>query len=353
MKTKKRRTFLIILVVIICALYTIFAIRPLGTEYQFTPGWKIDITSPTISEAEEDEHLIHFKLGQSMGYFTESGKVTNFISYPYKSSITQNYYTFYNENSTEATLYLPSGKKAGAIHIAGFPMVSENRIYVFLPGGAAFAQCTEDGAKAWEYSGTAPITAFSSTKNGCAAGFADGSICQFSTDGTIVQRFSPGGSDIPVILGVALSSDASLIAAVCGRSKQRFVLAKNEETNAKIIFHEFLDGSDPYQKLVCFYDNDNAVVYNSGSQLGFVNCETGKSTHLPISGQALSMQETDDCIFILSKDGGTYTVYTIEKPATLMGTFSFKAKTAFIRTDKDKLYVGKDSTISQLTLSKE
>lgn len=353
MKTKKRRTFYIFLIVIICALYTIFAIKPLGTEYQLTPGWKIDVTNPTLSELSENEHVIPFKLGQSMGYFTESGKVTQFISYPYKSSITQNYYTFYSENSTSADFFLPSGKKAGTIHTAGFPMIQENRMYVFLPGGASFAQCQENGAKSWEYSGTAPITAFDSTGSGCAAGFADGSICQFAPDGTIVQRFSPGGSDIPVILGIALSSDASLVATVCGRNKQRFVLAKNEGTNTKIIFHEFLTDSDPYQKLVRFYDDDNAVVYNSGSQLGFVNCVTGKSTHLPISGQALSMQETDDCIFVLSKDGTKYTVYIIEKPATLMGTFSFTAKTAFIRTDKDKLYIGKDSTISQLKLSKE
>ena len=80
MKTKKTRSFYITLALILCAVYIIFAIKPLGFEYQLTPGWKIDVTNPTISEPEENERLLHFKLGQNIGYFTEDGKVTNFIS---------------------------------------------------------------------------------------------------------------------------------------------------------------------------------------------------------------------------------------------------------------------------------
>ena len=353
MKTKKTSSFYITLALILCAVYIIFAIKPLGFEYQLTPGWKIDVTNPTISEPEENERLLHFKLGQSIGYFTEDGKVTNFISYPYKSSISKEYYTFYSANSSAASFYLPSGKKSGTINISGFPMIQYDRIYVFLPGGSSFVQCSEDGTKAWEYSGTVPITAFDSSEYGCIAGFADGSVCEFASDGTIIQRFSPGGSEFPVILGAAISSDASLVAVVCGQNKQRFVLAKNDGVNAKIIFHEFLDSSDPYQKLVRFYNNDGTVIYNSGNLLGFVETKTGQSAHLEIKGQALNVQESGDCIFILAKDGGTYTVYMVEKLATLIGMFSFEAKTAFIQTDGNKLYVGKDSTISQLVLSKK
>ena len=149
MKTKKTSSFYITLALILCAVYIIFAIKPLGFEYQLTPGWKIDVTNPTLSAPEENERLLYFKLGQSIGYFTENGKVTNFISYPYKSSISKEYYTFYSANSSAASFYLPSGKKAGTINISGFPMIQENRLYVFLPGGSSFVQCREDGSKAW------------------------------------------------------------------------------------------------------------------------------------------------------------------------------------------------------------
>lgn len=353
MKTKKTLSFYIILILIFTLLYVIFAMHPLSTEYQLEPGWKIDVSNPSISIPNENEELFHFKLGQSMGYFTEDGNVTNFVSYPYKSSISQNLYTYYNANNSSTPIYSPDGKKVCLLNVIGFPMIQNDRIYVFLPGGSSFAQCTLEGKKSWEYTGTVPITAFDSSESGCAVGFADGNICEFNNSGTILQRFSPGGSNHPVILGVAISKDASLIAAICGQDKQRFILAKNDGSNTKIIFHKFLDSKEPFQKLVQFYNNDNTVLFNSGNIIGIVDTNSGKYSKIEIQGQALNAQESENCVFVLTKHHESYTVYMIEKFATLIGKFTFKANTAFIQTYNNKVYIGKDSTISQLTLSKK
>ena len=87
MNSQKHYSGYIIFAAIFCVVYILFAIRPLGKEYQFEPEWKIDVTNPTISENSENEPLLPFKLGQSMGYFTPSGKVVNFVTFPQKSSI--------------------------------------------------------------------------------------------------------------------------------------------------------------------------------------------------------------------------------------------------------------------------
>ena len=84
MKTKKSISFFISLSVIFCILYIILAIKPLGKEYQFTPEWKIDVASPNVKPIENDSQLVYFKLGQTMGYFTEDGDVVNFITFPLK-----------------------------------------------------------------------------------------------------------------------------------------------------------------------------------------------------------------------------------------------------------------------------
>ena len=43
----------------------------------------------------------------------------------------------------------------------------------------------------------------------------------------------------------------------------------------------------------------------------------------------------------------------LEKTNTLEGSFSFKAETAFIQTGKDSLYVGKDDSISKISLERK
>lgn len=352
MKNKKNISFYIFASIIFCILYILFAIKPLGTEHQFNPEWKIDVTNPSTVKAEEGDKLLPFKLGQTLGYFTQDGKVTTFVSFPMKASISSNFYTFYNTNNSEAEYFTPDGKSFGKITISGFPMIDDDRIFVFLPGGTSFVTCDNQGKRKWEYGGTVPITAFDSSKNGIVVGFADGNICEFNLSGNLIQRFSPGGSDIPVILGAAVSASGEYIATISGQNKQRFVLAKKDGAQTKITAHEFLQSTNAVQKLVKFSNDDSSVFFASQNMLGIANVKTGKIKHLSINGQAIAIQESGNTAFILTKANEKYTVYIVENYSTLTGFFSFSAEHAFILADENRLYVGKDSTISCLSISK-
>ena len=48
-----------------------------------------------------------------------------------------------------------------------------------------------------------------------------------------------------------------------------------------------------------------------------------------------------------------YSVYIIEKFTSFTGCFQFQADAAFIETDEENLYIGKNSTISKIKISKE
>lgn len=353
MKTKKKLSFYVLLSFIFCIFYIILAAKPLNTEYEFSPVWKIDISSPQNKEFAETDKLLHFKLGQNMGYFTEDGAITDSISYPYKSSISESCYTFYNANNSDAAVYAPHGEKLCTINESGFLKIYGGLIFNFLPGGTAFSVYDMNGAKLWDYGGTVPITAFASSDGGTVAGFADGSIRVFKTDGTVRQHFTPGGSDIPVILGAAISPGGDYIAVVSGQKRQRFVLAKIEDAKTKVVMHEFIGESDASQRLVKFSADGSAVYYNSKDMLSAVRIADGYSVHLKIYGQAINMQESNGCIFILTKDKNKYTVYTVEKFSSLLGHFSFEADTAFILAEKNRLYVGRNTSISCISVDKK
>lgn len=353
MKTKKKLSFYVLISFIFCLFYIIFAVRPLNTEYEFSPVWKIDVSTPQNKEFGKTDKLLPFKLGQSMGYFTKDGAVADFISYPYKSSISENCYTFYNANNSNAEIYNPHGEKLCTVNESGFLKIYDGRIFNFLPGGTAFSAYDMNGVKLWEYGGAIPITAFGSSAGGTVAGFADGSIRVFKTDGTIRQHFTPGGSDIPVILGAAISPDGDYIAAVSGQKRQRFILAKIEDAKTKVVMHEFIGEADAAQRLVKFSADGSAVYYNSKDMLGAVKVEDGSSVHLKIEGQAINMQESSGCVFILTKKKNKYTVYTVEKFASLLGHFSFNADTAFILAEKNRLYVGRNTSISCIAVDKK
>ena len=83
------------------------------------------------------------------------------------------------------------------------------------------------------------------------------------------------------------------------------------------------------------------------------NVNTLKNYQLKIQGHAISLKETDNCTFVLTKDKNKYKIYAIETPATLIGSFGFEANSAFIQTKGNELYVGKDSTISKILITKK
>ena len=352
MKHKKGVAFYVFLGIAFSIVYIILAAQPIGREHQFIPQWKLELNAQMQKADASGEKPLYFKLGQTMGYFTESGTLLSVETFPFKAAISERYYAPYNTYGSSIDFFKPDGEKAGTINESGFPLFDEDRIFVFLAGGASFVECNSDGKRMWEYNGTVPITAFDSSPSGCVAGFADGTVRQFSADGTMIQKFSPGGSDYQVILGAALSSDGSMIALISGQNRQRFVLMKKYDAQTKIVFHEYIAQSSPLQRLVQFSKDGSVVWYNYKDTLGIVDTKGGKASHLAIRGQAISLQESGDLVFVLTKDDVKYTVYIIEKFDTMNGSFSFDAETAFIRTDGDNLFVGKDSSVSRIRIAK-
>lgn len=364
MNRKKNNTpAVIFFAALICILYIILAIKPLSTELHLTPEWTSPITD-AIPEAESltaqqpatriisDKKLIPFKLKQNLGYFTEDGEIVSAVSFPYKSTISESYYTYYTTYSSSFTVFDKNGEESCTIKAAGYPYIQEDRIYLMLPGGTAFAKYDANGSKIFQYESYAPITAFSSSANGTVAGFADGHIVAFNNEGHITQNFIPGGSNNNIILGADISDDGTTIACITGQDRQRFIISKQEGERSKIIYHEYMDEQFQNQTLVKFHGN--SVFYNYKGGLGSVELSKMKSAKIPLAGAISQIEFIDELElgFVLSKNNGEYSVGILESYNNINNTFSYKADSSFIQTDGNKLFVGKDNKISCITISR-
>ena len=217
------------------------------------------------------------------------------------------------------------------------------------------ARFSTTGEKLWAYEGFVPVTAFASSEAGIAAGFADGKVLSFNSDGSVKNEFVPGGSKYPVILGLDVSNDGSMIACLSGLEKQRIVLSKIEKEHSVIIFYKYLEKDQVRQSFVKFSDDAKWLYYSFADGLGIVNCETGKNTEMKMKGVISSLKTTEipGTFFVLTKDSKEYTVYVIENFTQKSGSFSFEADSAFIETDGNDLFIGKNSRISKIHVLKD
>ena len=323
--------------IFLAILYIILASRPLAPEIQFVPVWTVDLEAYTKSESyspspEDYGKAVSFKMGQNLGYFTPDGKILSYMTFPYKATISNEAYSFYGTSSDEISIKTPSGTETGSIKVTGFPYFTDGRKFIFLPGGSSFSKLSDIGEVEWTYEGFTPITAFSSSSTGIVTGYSDGSVIAFDMEGNIIQQYNPGGSNHEVILGAAISESSKFIATLSGQGGQRFVISKKTEAN--------------------YGSHTSIVFYNNASGIGIVNCKNFKNTEIPLKGRILSILESDDEneIFILSKEGKTYTVSAIESFDAFSGSFSFDADSACIAVKDNSLFIGRDGKISRIDI---
>lgn len=351
MKSKKKTSIYIIIAVIFIISFIFLAAKPLAKEYNFEPCWNVNISNPTVKNVT-DKNTMYYRLGQTIGYITEDGEITLNKTFPSKVSISNNFYSIYNTNSSQIKFFDSNGNEKGTFEAEGFPYFCKNLIYTFLPGGSSFAKCNQSGNIEWKYEGTIPITAFNAKTNYTILGLSNGTIKIFNNlNGNLEETFTPGGSDLPVILGCDVSEDGKYIASLSGQNKQRFVLASRDNNQLKIIYHKFLDSTSPNQNLVYFCNDGNRVIYNYENNIGIYNIGKEINNSIPVDKHIISIKESKNLIILLGKNNKDYTIYMIDRNNTLVGKFSFTSEYAFINTDENSLYVGKDSRISKINLS--
>lgn len=353
MKAKRHIGLALFLIILISIIYIILAAKPLNKEYSFTPVWKISTANPVINSTTSKKQS-YFHLGQTLGYFDSDGNISLFKTFPSKVSISDSYFATYNSEAKNTEFFKADGSKAGVIEASGFPYFSDDQIYVFLPGGCSFSKCSETGKILWTFEGTFPITAFASKQKYTAVGLSNGTIKVLNNEnGSTEIDFAPGGSDYPVILGIDISDDGNYIASISGHNHQRFVLSHREENQQKIIYHRFFEHDSPYRTLVHFSKNGKRVFYNFYKGLGIYNLDTKQERTLELKDKLLCIEETDDLTILLGKDKTNYTVSIIDNTDTLEGAFSFTADSAFLHAADNNIYLGKDNSISKLSISRE
>ncbi|MBO4507851.1 MAG: hypothetical protein J5747_04370 [Spirochaetaceae bacterium] len=351
MNPRKKKALLIISCFLFIILYLILAAEPVDSSFKLNSEWSISLQDAPVSYKQGG---IPFKTGQLLGYFSSDGTLCSLTSFPYMASVSKDAWTVYGADAEETPFFAANGTELGEIKEAGFPWLTDNGNFLFLPGGNGFDKLDDNGNSLWRYEDTAPITAFSNSSNGCILGFADGKLVAFRNDGTIDFSIYPAGSNYQVILGVDISENNDLTACVCGIDRQRFILFRNTDGQNKIIYHEYLENNLREQTYVKFSENSEKVFINEYNGLAIIDCKTLTTKHIPVEGKIIAIEEQpeNNIFFVLTKNKNSFSLYMFENPSSKIGNFSFKASNAFIITEGSSLFIGTDSTISKFEVTK-
>ncbi len=353
MNLKGKLAYLVPALLLFLIVYMLVAARPVAAELHFQPLWTINIsehssTAP-IPPAEEAEAFI---LGSRYGWFTPDGHLGLSETMDFRAAISNHFYAVYNQTASDIPVFSLDGSPAFTITGSGFPHIDEDRVYLFLPGGNGVSRIGSDGTALWTYEHTAPITAFDSSPGGTVIGYADGRLVCLDSTGVERMHFYPGGSDLQVILGLAVSGDGNTIACVSGIDKQRFLIMQYTGSHYKVQHHIWLEGNLHRQAFVDFEADGRYIFFEHSGGLGIVDSQRYISSFIPYDGAIVSAgtSPADGLFLVLGKKGTDCTLMAIERPNNTLATARFTARDAFLIQRGSAVYLGTDTHLSRIDI---
>jgi hypothetical protein len=171
----------------------------------------------------------------------------------------------------------------------------------------------------------------------------------------VFPPFEPLGSRLSVILGCAISQDASRLALISGIDNQRFLLLERTGDTFRVIHHEFLSGGFRRPVHIYFINNDAKVVFEQEGGLGIYAINSRGSININLEGEIVSLDSSGDgrFLFVITSQGpGEKRFITIRFPGIVVNEAPFKSENVFFTRRDNTLYIGGDLNMASFEVEK-
>jgi hypothetical protein len=121
----------------------------------------------------------------------------------------------------------------------------------------------------------------------------------------VFPPFEPLGSRLSVILGCAISQDASRLALISGIDNQRFLLLERTGDTFRVIHHEFMNSGFRRPVHINFVNDDAKVIFEREGGLGIYAINSRTSININLEGEVVSLDSSGDgrFLFVVTSQG--------------------------------------------------
>ncbi|MDR2257818.1 MAG: WD40 repeat domain-containing protein [Treponema sp.] len=371
---KEKRKFGLIAVLLLFVVYFFIAARPIPMETILTPRWLTSLGSDypvfigenvpgpetEAADSEYSDTLLPFTLGNRFGYVDSRGRFSlNRIKTGYVS-LAETYWSEYEAEPEILEVHNPfSGETIKIEKGRGYPFFLDNRIFLIGEEQTTLSALDNSGAVLWTYDFAAPLTCIDAAGGIILTGSLDGVVEIISGGGKQLFFFEPGGSRLSVILGCTVSRDGSRLGIISGIDEQRFLLLERfggpENSEYKVVYHEFLEDGFRRAVHVSFIDEDNWIIFEREGGLGMYKINNRSSFKIPLAGEITAIDNNGggDLLFIITSPREEQKkLIALRLPGRIVMEAPFKSGTAFLGRSGSRIYVGGGMTLAAFELEK-
>jgi hypothetical protein len=337
---------------------------PIPMETVLKPVWITSLGSnnPIFLGADSqrpknNEALLPFILGNRFGYVGEDGNFgINQIRNGY-ISLSDDHWAEYESTPSIIQVMNPMNETVFSIEAPrGYPMFLDNRVFIVGSEQNFISAINDRGEKLWTYDFSSPVTCVDAAGRYLLTGTLDGEVILLNSSGVpAFAPFEPGGSRLSVILGCAISKDASRFALVSGIDEQRFLYLERSGDTYKVIYHEFLGSGFRRPVHIGFIDNDSKIVFEREGGLGIYSIGGRGSVSIAMEGEIAALDDSGDdgFLFVITSQGpDEKRLISIRYPGIIVNEAPFRSGSVFLLRRNKRLYLGGDLSMAAFELER-
>ncbi|MFQ3546739.1 MAG: hypothetical protein SNJ56_00210 [Termitinemataceae bacterium] len=353
-KSKKTLARILILLLSVCV-YLVIAARPIPREVSFETRWLMDISKEQeiLDVLDSNQHVIPFLLNPRFGYVTPQGNLIllRTLQNGQKLSMNESWWSVFS--AVPDNLRLTSTKNIPGISAlqiqnpAGYPIFFDSQAFIIGKYQDSIQAVSSSGNTTWQFDTAAPITCLDYKAGHLVIGTLNGMISILNEEGKEIFSYQTGGSRIPVVYGVALSSDAKKVALVSGIDKQRFIVLEKSGASYKVLYHRFLSSNFRRPVLIRFLKKDTYITFEGNTELLSFNLPRKQLYSIPLSQPLLGISDltNDMLLIVITGENGRNNLHILELPDRILVSSSFSAQQPFTTSHQDLFVLGSNELL--------
>lgn len=336
--------------------YFFAAAVPLRRELALHAAWAADVSRDSEPADPADPGVLHsYFWGGRYGAVSEDGARLWSRGTPFDAAVSDALILPYARGSRTLTAVTPAGVPSVSILADGWPFFRSGRLFLISPEMDSVSEYSPEGTLLWSYDFPFKIVDFDASATLAVAGTLDGSIECLDARGRSVLSFSPGGSRLEMVLGVALDPREEAIAAVCGADRQRFVLLVKKGGSFKVQYHRYLESDYREPVTVRFTGDGRFVLFRQSEGILVYDRETGRESVLPVRVQSfeLAADTSRGLEYLFARTARTGQVVCFEPPARIIFSYTLPGGDLWTRYRGESLYLGAGAVLGRINITEE
>jgi len=344
------------LVWLLCVLaYFFVGAEPLAKEYTPRPIWRTALERVVNPEVLPLGY--GFSTGDWFGFISKAGRLGLTDKVPGGAAVSDWAFVTSPADATPGSLRELRGTDGGILGSidAGLAFFSSGRLFSASMDGTTVSSNGKDGMPIWNHAFPSQVSAFVANEDMVIGGTVDGWLEAINNRGERILRFAPGGSRLPVILGVGVSPSSSWIAMISGLDAQRLVVLGRGKSDYRVVSHRYLESAYREPARVAILGDDRHVLYRQPEGVGVWEVSGKTDDLLPVRADDFEVyfHQEQGLAYLVASYAGKSELVVFRPPAKLLGRIDLGKGLRVVRIDGSTAYLTAAEAIARLDFIKE